>query len=98
MQQWSELNSLSFDTLNNLVNNGMEKRHLVESDLGVLSGVGGVAKRLEAKVVAERERFFVELKRTLGKMVGLLVVCIAGSDWCLKMLDSCCMIAQHQLV
>ena len=71
LQQWREINSLSFDTLNSLVNNRMEKRHLLETDLGVLSGVGDVAKRMEGKMVEERERLIAELKRAVGKMVGV---------------------------
>ena len=71
LQQWREINSLSFDTLNSLVNNKMEKRHWLETDLGVLSGVGDVAKRMEGKMVEERERLIVELKGAVGKMVGV---------------------------
>ena len=71
LQQWREINSLSFDTLNKLVNNKMESRHWLETDLGVLAGVGDVAKRMEGKIVEERERLIVELKRALGEMVSV---------------------------
>lgn len=71
LHQWHEISSLSFDTLNSLVNNKMEKGHLLETDLGVLSDVGDIAKRMEGKIVEERERLIAELKRAVRKMVGV---------------------------
>ena len=71
LQQWREISSLSFDTLNSLVNNKMEKRHWQETDRGILAHARDVAKRMEAKIVEERERLIVELKDAVEKMVGV---------------------------